>query len=71
MGMSVTLVLGFVGAGQRQILRVDQLASLGNLRTLDSVRDPKREGGAGHGVTAVNASTQNAEAGGILSSWPD
>lgn len=30
----------FVGAGQRQILRVDQLASLGNLGTLDSVRDP-------------------------------
>lgn len=36
----VTLLLGFVGAGQTQILRAGQLASLGNLGTLDSVRDP-------------------------------
>lgn len=38
--MSGTLVLGFVGAGQRQILGVGQVASLGNLGTLDSGRDP-------------------------------
>lgn len=39
----VTLLLGFVGAGQKQIFRVSQLASLGNLGTLDSVRDPVSE----------------------------
>lgn len=56
----------FVGAGRRQILGVDQLASLGNLGTLDSVRDPISKGGAGHPVTAFNASTQKTEAGGLL-----